>query len=81
MAESDPKSPDPLPGSIYDPGWDSGLSGRLAGQGFMGAPPPRNPPAEPAEEVATEADFPRDRDHLTEADRQGEPPAEGEGEG
>jgi hypothetical protein len=78
MAESD-KKPDPVPGSTYDPGWDSGLSGRLAGQGFMGAPPPRNPPPEPDEGGAKgegEDDFPRDRDHLTEADRKGE----GEGE-
>jgi hypothetical protein len=79
MAESDQKpAPPPVPGSTYDPGWDSGLSGRLGGQGFMGAPPPRNPPPEPDQDVTSEGDedFPRDREHLTEADRKGE----GEGE-
>lgn len=75
MAESDQKpAPPPLPGSTYDPGWDSGLSGRLGGQGFMGAPPPRNPPPEPEQGGKGEGDedFPRDREHLTEADRKGE---------
>ncbi len=85
MAESDKKpAPVPTPGSTYDPGWDSGLSGRLAGQGFMGAPPPRNAPPSPdegAEGVEGEGveDFPRDREHLTEADRQGEHDHEAEG--
>jgi hypothetical protein len=74
---SDQKPTPPVtPGAIYDPGWDSGLSGRLGGQGFMGAPPPRNPPPEPDEGAAKgeddDEDFPRDRDHLTEADQKGE---------
>ena len=75
MAESDQKpAPPPVPGTTYDPGWDSGLSGRLGGQGFMGAPPPRNPPPEPDKGGGggEDDDFPRDRDHLTEADRKGE---------
>jgi hypothetical protein len=75
MAETDRKpKPVPTPEEVYDPGWDSGLSGRLGGQGFMGAPPPRNPPSPPdgREATATEEDFPRDREHLTEADRERE---------
>jgi hypothetical protein len=60
----------------HDPPWPSGLSGRLAGQGFMGLPPPRNPPGEAMESKADDITLREERQvdhsHETDADRRGE---------
>lgn len=70
------QAPDKRPVENHDPTWTSGLSGKLAGQGFMGLPPPRNPPARVLDSKAGSTGAEREREvdhsHQTAGDMQGQ---------